>query len=513
MDSQLKPEDINLTFADYFNVSKEALEKEGLFNVSLVADLPVFIDPFLLFHSKKPRYQKLHKEIIKYLLNLKSKSEELHYRVSPAYLKYYFSFPEIPQNWFGFTFIGNKGHGLGLKFAGLLSRNFDTLFDNFGKEKVTQSSHFEKLCLITKGVGRDTISDFSTNLTKGFLLEETERFAKKYIHKKYLAKMSVGRIVFNYRTQVWESRVFTLPIFRGDFVILTPKDLLTRDEAWINKGGYFAEFELLPPAIPNEVLRGQLISYFNKKIREYTSVKKDKNGKEKSVLTTENRHKAIVETTEKFPVVIEYYIRRKEEKGTEAANISKEKVHEVENILETQYRNFLTDFANLRLPALSNTHTETLKRAQHMKHWIEFQDGYKNLYSGDTPMDEDWIQRLFWLCWYGSISDVNREVANGRGKVDYTISQGKKDKTLAEFKLAKSPSLKDNLQEQLELYKKVNQTEKGVWIIIFFTAEEGARARAILKEVGMENAENVVLIDARKDNKQPASKLKAKKLT
>ncbi|KKU79893.1 MAG: hypothetical protein UY04_C0001G0043 [Parcubacteria group bacterium GW2011_GWA2_47_7] len=237
------------------------------------------------------------------------------------------------------------------------------------------------------------------------------------------------------------------------------------------------------------------------------------NGKEKSVLTTENRHKAIVETTEKFPVVIEYYIRRKEEKGTEAANISKEKVHEVENILETQYRNFLTDFANLRLPALSNTHTETLKRAQHMKHWIEFQDGYKNLYSGDTPMDEDWIQRLFWLCWYGSISDVNREVANGRGKVDYTISQGKKDKTLAEFKLAKSPSLKDNLQEQLELYKKVNQTEKGVWIIIFFTAEEGARARAILKEVGMENAENVVLIDARKDNKQPASKLKAKKLT
>ena len=63
------------------------------------------------------------------------------------------------------------------------------------------------------------------------------------------------------------------------------------------------------------------------------------------------------------------------------------------------------------------------------------------------------------------------------------------------------------------MYKKVNQTEKGVWIIIFFTAEEGARARAILKEVGMENAENVVLIDARKDNKQPASKLKAKKLT
>jgi hypothetical protein len=36
--------------------------------------LPLFIDPFLLFRSRKPEYRGLHDEIIKYLRFLKGKS-------------------------------------------------------------------------------------------------------------------------------------------------------------------------------------------------------------------------------------------------------------------------------------------------------------------------------------------------------------------------------------------------------------------------------------------------------
>ncbi|WP_269078769.1 hypothetical protein [Endozoicomonas numazuensis] len=39
---------MNIYFSDYFDVEKEDLEKYGAFNVSLINDLPVFIDPFLL---------------------------------------------------------------------------------------------------------------------------------------------------------------------------------------------------------------------------------------------------------------------------------------------------------------------------------------------------------------------------------------------------------------------------------------------------------------------------------
>lgn len=512
MTTQLKRGDVRITFSDYFDVSKEKLAKEGFFDISLVSDLPVFIDPFLLFYSKNTKYQKLHKDVINYLLFLKDKSEEFGHRVPVNHLRYYFTFPEISQNWFGFTFIGNEGHGLGLKFAFTLSRSFQSLFENFGGEKISKSSHLEKLCLVARGVGRDTISDFTTNLIKGFLLKETERFAKKHVHKKYLREFIVQRVHFNYKTQRWEGRKFILPILRGNYVLLTPRDLLTRDEAWINKEDFFSEFELLPPAIPDEVLRTQLMSYFNRKIQEYSVTKKNEKGEEKRIITQKNRRRAILETTEEYPVVIEYFICRKERLGDKAVGISQEKVGQVESIFETQYRNFLTDFANLRLsPLVKNSYQESLERAKHMKHWIELQDGYKNLYINDTPVDEEWVQRMFWPCWFGSISDLNREVSNGRGKVDFTVSQGRRDKTAVEFKLANSSSLKVNLQEQLELYKKVNQTEKGVWIIIYFSAEDAAKAKGVLSELGMTDAENVVLIDARKDNKPSASKIKAKK--
>jgi hypothetical protein len=54
-------------FSDIFKVSPDVIEKYGAFNISLINDLPLFIDPFLLFNSTKPEYQKLHKEILQYV--------------------------------------------------------------------------------------------------------------------------------------------------------------------------------------------------------------------------------------------------------------------------------------------------------------------------------------------------------------------------------------------------------------------------------------------------------------
>jgi hypothetical protein len=55
-------------FNEYFGVSEDALVEFGAFNVSLVNDLPLFIDPFLLFHSEEEEYQQLHDEMIRYVL-------------------------------------------------------------------------------------------------------------------------------------------------------------------------------------------------------------------------------------------------------------------------------------------------------------------------------------------------------------------------------------------------------------------------------------------------------------
>lgn len=65
---------MDLYFSDIFNVSPKVLDKYGAFNISLVTDLPLFIDPFLLFNSKKKAYRQLHDDMIKYLRFLKDKS-------------------------------------------------------------------------------------------------------------------------------------------------------------------------------------------------------------------------------------------------------------------------------------------------------------------------------------------------------------------------------------------------------------------------------------------------------
>ncbi len=58
---------VDVYFSDYFKVDQNVIEQYGAFNISLVNDLPLFIDPFLLFNSKNPQYRKLHDDIIKYL--------------------------------------------------------------------------------------------------------------------------------------------------------------------------------------------------------------------------------------------------------------------------------------------------------------------------------------------------------------------------------------------------------------------------------------------------------------
>jgi hypothetical protein len=68
--SQTQPP-IELYFTDVYGVSEEALEEYGAFNISLIVDLPLFVDPFLLFNSSNPTYQALHAQIIDYLKYLR----------------------------------------------------------------------------------------------------------------------------------------------------------------------------------------------------------------------------------------------------------------------------------------------------------------------------------------------------------------------------------------------------------------------------------------------------------
>lgn len=44
-------------FSDQFDVDPAVLESHGAYDISVVTDVPVFIDPFLLFNSEDGKYQ------------------------------------------------------------------------------------------------------------------------------------------------------------------------------------------------------------------------------------------------------------------------------------------------------------------------------------------------------------------------------------------------------------------------------------------------------------------------
>ena len=51
-----------LLFNEYFDIPESNLQDFGALNICLSADLPLFIDPFLLFASEKEQYQILHQD-------------------------------------------------------------------------------------------------------------------------------------------------------------------------------------------------------------------------------------------------------------------------------------------------------------------------------------------------------------------------------------------------------------------------------------------------------------------
>ncbi|HCB1501483.1 TPA: hypothetical protein MYO83_004400 [Klebsiella michiganensis] len=475
---------LKIYFSDFYNVDPDEIINYGAFNISLINDLPLFIDPFLLFNSDNDKYKSLHAEIIKYVSFLKSMAEGG--KLTSGLIKSWFLFPEVKQNWFGFSLVGNGGRGLGPDFANALIQNFSTTFKNFGNEKLTRGSHLEKLCLIKDKVGKDSISDFTTNLIKKFLLEYTQEFAIHHIDKSLLSKFMVDKVEFNYNTQTWVSREYTLPFYNNEYVLLTPRDILTKDEAWINQNEMIEDFSFFCNAIPNDQLRDQLGDYFARMIPDKPK-KKD-------------YEEAARQAIKKHPEFIDYFIKYKEDHSPEAHKQSDLKVSEVEDLFIELVQelagkiNDETDFYRHNF----NTLDESYERVKYLKQVIENNDGYKIFYVKGSPIKREAdLQLLFRLTWFATPSDVNSEVNNGRGPVDYKVSRGNKDKTLIEFKLASNSQLKRNLANQVEIYEKANETHNSIKVILYFTDNELTSLFKIMKDLKIKEGKNLVLIDAR----------------
>lgn len=460
-------------FVKKFQVDSDILKNYGAVDISLICDVPLFIDPMLIFNSEKAIYRELHNSIIRYFHFLYTKATQ---GLTSKEIDAWFNFSEVPNNWLGYSLFGNKGLALGKKYANFLYENIAFAINT---HEISKSAHIEKVMLLYEGSGKDKISDLTVNLIKGFLCEYTEEFSLKYIKREFLDTFPVDKVYFNYETESFISKEFVLPYIynengKKEYILLTPYDILREDEPAINKKDFLDSYDRIRNTIENDTLRAYMNNYIGLAVRRYEE-KQQRNKKpikEKSIKKIEKQ--AFQDVVKEYPELYDYYIKLREADTDEIRLQCYEEVNAQLEKLLVASKNIISLFynANYQRNEKLTAREEAKQRLKFFKHIIEDCDGYKNLYvKGIQIAKENDLQRLFRFVWYGTNYKIDAEANNGRGQTDFIVSMGQNNQNIIEFKLASNSSL-SHVFTQVQIYEAANCTEGSLIAIFYFSEAE-----------------------------------------
>ncbi len=121
-------------------------------------DLPVGIDPFLLFKSREPGHQQLHQQ----LLSAFNRGIQAIRHGDSTQARMLFDYPEVSEIGLGYTQSGKRGSGVGTHLSGLI-------IDTLAQSPVLQErgvKHVEEMQLLSAGIGPDRVSDITATFLR-----------------------------------------------------------------------------------------------------------------------------------------------------------------------------------------------------------------------------------------------------------------------------------------------------------------------------------------------------------
>lgn len=188
-------------------------------------DVPVCIDPFLLFKSRNPEFRRLHQQLI----DAFNAGIDAVKRGSLGEARALPDFPEESAIGFGYTKKGKGGSGVGRYMAGLI---VDTVASSPGLQE-RGIRHVEEMQLLATGIGPDRVSDIAANLLKQFLIEYTQRQAAIWQIPVWTG-VPIHH-VYDHETSEWVDTHADLPVDStdGSPILLVPRRLV-RQLPWIN---------------------------------------------------------------------------------------------------------------------------------------------------------------------------------------------------------------------------------------------------------------------------------------
>jgi hypothetical protein len=497
-----------MLFSEKFRIGSDVLEKYGAVDINFIADRPLFVDPMLIFNSKKPVYKKLHTLIVNYLYFICDECKKN--KMSEAEIKTYLLFPEVRENLLGYSKLGNKGRGNSLRFGIFLADNISTVIET---HSITKGVHLEKIALLDERVGKDRISDFTTNIILGFLADYTQDFATKYLDDTKCRTFTVDKAGFDYKHKCFVSKNYRLPFVmnngRIEYVVLTPLDIVREEEQSINTRDMILTRSSILKSIDNVVLRTQINNYISVELDAYLNTHKNTKKKTREKELEKVAAAAFKKSVRDYPELLDYYIKYKEDTAnndvvrassevTRDNAIYKENVIFLQNIIDKE-------FVKRNIKATAKE--EAIFRIKEFKRIMESCGGYKLCYfKKDFISSESDLQLMFKFVLTNSTFSTDAEVNNGSGGIDFKISKGSSDSQLIEFKLASNKKL-SHVFARTASYERANNTKREPIVVVFFSSDkEGDRAKRIIEDSGKLNEINktVFFIDCR-NNKVSAS--------
>jgi hypothetical protein len=221
---------VNPRLIDYFglNFSQDDVD----FAIPrLREDIPLYLDPFLLWSSEDQHYKELHQKLLSFfedvrLLIAQGRNVDAHALLRRC--------AEPREMGLGYSLGSKRGSSIGSQLIGNIVQAYNTI-PKIANENV---NHIEELQLIIPGIAEDRISDITASVLKDFFLEFTVKSARDL---NIPTKPFVIDNIYDTLRKIWRpaGRV-KLPYNPLDEtpLIFAPLNLL-RHLPWINYEDYY----------------------------------------------------------------------------------------------------------------------------------------------------------------------------------------------------------------------------------------------------------------------------------
>ena len=428
-----------IRFSEYFKITNEAFEADGVLNPTLNMDTDLFISPLLLANSSsqemrngRKRYEEHFRKVLN-LLDHSTKVGDAAWRGASKLLH----FPEVVGIGLGYSATSTSGSGSGDEITGRLMRTAKDIIDLGMKD----NDLFVLLSLLEEGFGADRISDMTANIIMPDIIEYTLNFLEPHnikMHEVPTASSS-GEINEN------------LPInpFSKKPILLLPKDILRKlpvANDWS---------EVADAAHQNASLRNDANIDIAKMFKQTGQAKRERKSFALTSLPNANEMMNIVKS-----IGIDPY------DFTSDADGQIRWIDLVERF-DANHIQYISPPTAMNIGTLKQVVEQIIDQFSFL---ITERRLSEELFANGKPKHERTAQRIFFAVAYAHCKannlDITPEADTGNGPVDFKFSFGFNTKVLVEIKLSTNSKLKSGYGNQLEKYKAAEETCEGFYVVI-----------------------------------------------